>query len=188
MLIYPHDKHHNNDKVLWQSNNAGKMFGLGTNSGRFVSSDIFLCIHLSECHTVTKCTLHLPLIALFIQWEISQNSGSFFRPFTIYHWKWVYTYPSFLREKYIFLLMVFFSGWIFFRYFVSVLVISSLLMFTFLDLNFFSSSFAVIGFLIKYRRIASSVIPALQRNIWNWYQFLSDFQKVTYINNLLEVT
>lgn len=77
MLIYPHDKHHNNDKVLWQSNNAGKMFGLGTNSGRFVSSDIFLCIHLSECHTVTKCTLHLPLIALFIQWEISQFSGPF---------------------------------------------------------------------------------------------------------------
>lgn len=183
MLIYPHDKHHNNDKVHWQSNNAGKMFGLGTNSGRFVSSDIFLCIHLSECHIVTKCTLHLPLIALFIQWEISQNSGPFFRLFTIYHWKWVYTYPSFLREKYIFLLMVFFSGWIFFRYFVSVLVISSLLMFTFLDLNFFSSSFAVIGFLIKYRRIASSVIPALQRNILNRYQFLSDFQKVNYMNN-----
>lgn len=54
------------------------MFGLWTNSGRFVSSDIF-CVHLSECHTVTICTSHLPLIALFIQWEILQNSGSFFK-------------------------------------------------------------------------------------------------------------
>lgn len=52
-----------------------------------LSVQIFFCVQLSECHTVTKCTLHLPLIALFIQWEISQNSGSFFRPFTIYHWK-----------------------------------------------------------------------------------------------------
>lgn len=183
MLIYPHDKHHNNDKVHWQSNNAGKMFGLGTNSERFVSIDIFIVYtsirmsHSDEMHLTPSSDS-----TFYTMGDITEF-WAFFRPFTIYHWKWVYTYPSFLREKYIFLLMVFFSGWIFFRYFVSVLVISSLLMFTFLDLNFFSSSFAVIGFLIKYRRIASSVIPALQRNILNRYQFLSDFQKVTYTNN-----
>lgn len=44
-----------------------------------LSVQIFFCVHLSECHTVTICTSHLPLIALFIQWEISQNSGSFFQ-------------------------------------------------------------------------------------------------------------